>query len=128
MVLATGDLPGCSALAGRGSIRRGELADAIDEVVPRVVVEPDTPEAFADMLGWATRDQQRVVLRGGGTKLAWGRRPEPIGVVLSTRRLNRVLAHAHGDLTATIQAGATLAEVNRELGRHRQWLPLDTPF
>ena len=128
MAVTTDDLPGSTALAGRGSIRRGEAADAIDGVTPGLVVEPDTPEALADMLAWSTRERQSVVLRGGGTKLGWGRRPDPIDFILSTRRLNRVLAHAHGDLTATIEAGATLADVNRELGRHRQWLPLDTPF
>jgi glycolate oxidase FAD binding subunit len=37
------------------------------------------------------------------------------------------VAHRHGDLTATIQAGATLAEVNRALAAHRQWIPLDPP-
>ena len=30
-------------------------------------------------------------------------------------------------LTATIQAGATLGDVNRVLATHRQWIPLDPP-
>ena len=48
--------------------------------------------------------------------------------MLSTARLNRVVEHRHGDLTATVEAGATLASVNRELARHRQWLPWDPPW
>src|SRR5213078_978246 len=48
--------------------------------------------------------------------------------VLDMRRLDRVLAHEHGDMTATVEAGATLRDVNRALADHRQWLPLDPPF
>ena len=43
-------------------------------------------------------------------------------------RLDAVVAHRQGDLTATVQAGARLVEVNRILGRHRQWLPLDPAY
>jgi glycolate oxidase FAD binding subunit len=128
MTVTTDDLPGSSVLAGRGAIRRADDTDAIDGVKPGLVIEPESPEALADMLAWASRERRSLVLRGRGTKLGWGRRPDPIDVILSTRRLNRVLAYAHGDLTATFQAGALLADVNRELGRQRQWLPLDTPF
>jgi glycolate oxidase FAD binding subunit len=42
--------------------------------------------------------------------------------------LNAVVAHRHGDLTATVQAGATLSDVNRTLAQHRQWIPLDPPW
>jgi glycolate dehydrogenase FAD-binding subunit len=38
-----------------------------------------------------------------------------------------VVAHRHGDLTATVQAGATLGDLNRALATHGQWLPLDPP-
>src|ERR1700722_7246431 len=113
-------------LSGWGSVRSADASDSIEGVRPRAVVEPDSPEALAGLLAWSSRERRSVVLRGGGTKLAWGRRPAPIDLVVSTRRLNRVLAHPPGDLTATIQAGATVAAVNRELARHGQWLPLDT--
>jgi glycolate oxidase FAD binding subunit len=36
-----------------------------------------------------------------------------------------VLAHEHADLTTTVEAGATLEEVNGALARHGQWLPID---
>jgi glycolate oxidase FAD binding subunit len=69
-----------------------------------------------------------VVIRGAGSKMDWGRPPKPIDVILSMRGLNRLIEHQHGDLTATIEAGATLADVNRALAHHGQWLPLDPPF
>jgi len=66
-------------------------------------------------------------VRGSGTKLGWGPTPRSIDVLISTVRLSAVVAHRHGDLTATIQSGATLGSVNRTLARHRQWIPLDPP-
>lgn len=93
--------------------------------MPGSIVEPESAEALAALLAWASREGASVVLSGRGTRLGWGRRPRAIDLLISTRRLNRVLAHSHGDLTATVEAGATVHEVNRELMRHRQWLPID---
>ena len=92
------------------------------------VIEPETSTAFAAALRQAAEQRQSVLIRGAGTKIEWGREPRAIDVILSTRRLNQLRAHRHGDLTATAEAGATLADVNRALGRHGQWLPLDPAF
>jgi glycolate oxidase FAD binding subunit len=116
-----------ASLLGADAVRVGTQADAIDGVVPRVIVEPTTPEAVGAVLQWASRDKLSVLVRGSGTKLGWGPAPRHIGILISMARLNAVVAHRHGDLTATIQAGATLANVNRALAQHRQWIPLDPP-
>jgi len=91
-------------------------------------IEPATAEELAAALRRASDQRQSMVIRGAGTKMDWGRTPQRVDAILSTRRLNRLLAHAHGDLTATIEAGATLAEANETLARRGQWLPLDPPF
>jgi glycolate oxidase FAD binding subunit len=91
-------------------------------------IEPDTAAELAVSLRRASDARQSIVIRGAGTKMDWGRPPQRIDAMLSTRRLGRVLAHQHGDLTATIEAGATLHEVNEALAQHGQWLPLDPPF
>jgi glycolate oxidase FAD binding subunit len=91
-------------------------------------VHPTTREAVAALLKRASDAGRSLVIRGAGTKMDWGRTPEHVDLVLEMRGLNRVLAHQHGDLTATIEAGATLREVNDTLSRHGQWLPLDPPF
>lgn len=97
-----------------------------------MMVEPVSPEEVAGVLTAASRDRRRVLIRGAGTKAGWGAPPAhsspPPDIVLSTQKLNAVLAHRHGDLTATVQAGASLAEVNRELARHSQCIPLDPPW
>ena len=115
------------ARAGAAVARPGVAADAIDGVVPALVAAPATPGAMAKTLAWATETGRTVVVRGGGTKLGWGPPPGPIGLVLSTAAMHAVERHRHDDLTATVQAGATLAAANLVLGRHGQWLPLDPP-
>ena len=89
---------------------------------------PDTPVEMAEMLRRASEERLSVVIRGAGTKKDWGRTPQRIDAILSTRGLRRVLAHQHGDLTATIEAGAALRDVNLALSLHKQWLPLDPSF
>ena len=91
-------------------------------------IESGTAQEFALALRDASARRQSVLIRGAGTKMDWGRTPGAIDVILSTRRMNRLLAHQHGDLTATAEAGITLAGMNRALAGHRQWLPLDPPF
>jgi glycolate oxidase FAD binding subunit len=108
--------------------RPGVEIDAIDGVVPRTVVEPDTPEALARVLARATGDRRATVLRGGGTKLGWGRVPAAVDLVIGTARLGTLVAHRHGDLTATAQAGLSLVALNQELARHGQCLPVDSAF
>src|SRR5262249_60046252 len=83
---------------------------------------------LAGALGRAADARQSIGISGAGTKIGGGRRPQRIDATLGMRRLNRVLAHQHGDLTATVEAGATLADVNDALAPHRQCLPLDPPF
>jgi glycolate oxidase FAD binding subunit len=109
-------------------MRQGSAADAVDGVVPRQIVEPADASELAAALQAASRDKQITVLRGGGTKLGWGRPPSSIDLLVSTAKLNSLLVHRHGDMTATAHAGTSLAQLNRELARHGQWLPIDSAF
>ena len=92
-------------------------------------IEPATAAEVAAALARASDARQSVVIRGAGTKIGWGRaaardRRRPRARAAEPRR-SRI---EHGDLTATIEAGATLRDVNAALARHGQWLPLDPPF
>ena len=97
-------------------------------MVPRQVIEPASAEDLAAALASAAQQRASVVIRGGGTKIEWGRPPAPIDILLSTKRLDKLVAHEHADLTATMQAGARIADVNGELARHGQCLPIESPF
>jgi glycolate oxidase FAD binding subunit len=106
-------------------MRPGSSADAIDGVIPANVAEPASAEELGGILAAASRESRSVIARGAGTKSGWGPPPAKIDILLSTSALKNVVAHRHGDLTATVQAGASLASVNAVLAQHRQWIPLD---
>src|SRR5690606_21259706 len=42
-------------------------------------------------------------------------------------RLCRILEHHPEDLTCTVECGIPLAQLQRALARHGQWLPIDPP-
>ncbi|HEY7190547.1 MAG TPA: FAD-binding oxidoreductase [Vicinamibacterales bacterium] len=109
-------------------VRAGGPSDAVDGVVPRQVVEPESHAGLAAAMAAASRDRLATVLRGGGTKIDWGRPPLAIDLAISTSRLNTLIVHRHGDLTATAHAGVTLKQLNQELARYGQWLPIDSAF
>jgi len=80
------------------------------------VFEPSSVREGADLLARAAAEGLGVsVERPGGD------------VVVSTRRLNRVLEHETGDLTCTVETGISLSSLNRRLARHGQMLALDPP-
>jgi len=110
------------------TLRQPVAADEVQGVRPREVIAPETAEATAAVLRALGDNSSSVVIRGGGTKMDWGRVPGAIDTVLDMSRMNRVLVHEHGDMTATVEAGATISGVNALLGEHGQWLPVDGGF
>jgi glycolate oxidase FAD binding subunit len=102
--------------------------DAIDGVLPGRVIEPHDAAGFAAVLADATSTGRSTVLRGAGTKTAWGRPPVAVGQALSTSRLLSPLIHRDGDLTATVGAGVRLADLNTQLSQKGQWLPVESAF
>jgi len=110
---------------GAEACRAPGPSDAIGGQMAGVVLEPTDVPMLADMLRWANADRVGIVTRGAGTKLTWGRTPTPVGAVLTTTRLIGHIDHCAGDLTASVSAGATLAEVNAVLAGEGQWLALD---
>jgi glycolate oxidase FAD binding subunit len=92
------------------------------------IIQPSTAAEVADALRRASDARQSIVIRGADSKSGWGRPASRVDAVLDMRRMNRILAHEHGDMTATIEAGASLRDVNQALAVHGQTLPLDPPF
>ena len=118
-------LEAAARVVGTEAVHAGTVQSAVGGVVPGVVVTPASVEGLTATLRWAAKDRLRVMPVGAGTKRGWGSAPSGIDIVVSTARLSTVREHRHGDLTATVEAGAPLAAVNAELGHHSQWIPLD---
>ena len=115
----------CRGIIGPGHVRATGAEDAVRGILPALIVEPGTEQEVADVLRAADDAGLAVIPRGGGTKLEWGNAPEQADVVLSTARLSRVLAHAWSDLTATVEAGCAVGQLQETLAEHGQRLAID---
>jgi glycolate oxidase FAD binding subunit len=110
-----------------GLVRPAAEADAVDGVRPELVAEPASVPEASELLRAASRAGLRTVFAGGGSKLGLGNPPERLDLLVSTRRLQRVLEHAAGDLVVKVEAGARLADLQDALAPAGQWLALDPP-
>ncbi|HEU5419398.1 MAG TPA: FAD-binding oxidoreductase [Streptosporangiaceae bacterium] len=108
-------------------VRPATEADAVGGVRPQFVAEPASTEEAGALLRAAAGLGLAVVPRGGGTRLDWGVPPRRCDLVVDTRRLNRVLEHAAGDLVARVQAGVPLDRLSQVLGSAGQRLAVDAP-
>ena len=117
--------PELAEIVGMENLRAATAADAVDGVSPQMVAEPRTAEELARALRWANAARLKVAPRGGGTKLGWGNPPAACDLVLSTARLKRVLEHAWADMTVIVEAGCSVADLQKALGEHGQRLALD---
>jgi glycolate oxidase FAD binding subunit len=122
---AWGDL---RAIVGGEHMRAATPEDAVDGVQPQVVIEPGSPDEIARVLKTASGAGLQVIPRGGATKMEWGNPPRGSDLIISTRRLNRIVEHAWGDMTATVEAGCTLQQLQQTLAEHGQRLALDPPW
>ena len=74
----------------------------------------------------AGEEKLRVRLGGGGTKASWGAvPPAPPDVEVSTRRLDKLVEHNEGDLTAVLQAGVPLARAQEQFAQANQMIAVD---
>jgi glycolate oxidase FAD binding subunit len=88
---------------------------------------PADEEELAALVRAAAGEGRALVTEGGGTKRHFGAAAPAGARLVSLSRLARI-AHEPADMILSVGAGATLAEVQRVLAAHDQWLPLDPPF
>jgi len=103
-------------------------ADAILGCVPQQKAEPQTVEQMAAVLKWANGHGAALAVRGNGTKLEWGNVPRGLDLLVSMAAIKEVVEHAWDDLTATVQAGCTVAQFQHVLAQRGQRLAIDPLF
>lgn len=106
---------------------RASMAEDIyaQGAVPDLVVAPGSTEELARVVAAATSAGRAVVPRGGGMSYTAGYVTERAGaILLDLRRMNRVLAVNPVDMTVTVEAGATWADLRDAVKPHG----LRTPF
>lgn len=101
------------------------IEDAVDDVMPQSVVEPANEQEIAAVVKVAARAGLHVIPRGGGSKIAWGNAPRSGELIVSIRRMSRVVEHAFGDMTATVEAGCNFELLQNILSAHGQRVALD---
>ena len=93
-----------------------------------VGVFPNTQADLAAVIACAHTHQWRLLICGQGSKLHWGSLTSNIDLVVSTQHLNRLVDHAAGDLTVTVEAGMPFATLQQHLAPAHQFLALDPAY
>ena len=101
---------------------------AVDGLIPQAVVQPTSREAISQVVSWASSEKLAIAPRGGGTQLSLGNIPSRLDLVIDLSRYNRLLDYQPADLTATVEAGITLASLQRELAPDGKSLPMEAPL
>ena len=117
-----------AAIVGHEHLARegAELsAAAIDGILPRWRVRPGSVDEVSRVMALAGSEGLAVAPRGSGSALDLGMPPARVDVALDLTRLTGIMEYVPADMVATVQAGVRLDVLARELGKHRQMLPLD---
>jgi len=91
------------------------------------VITPD-PHALEPLVRDLHRQATPWLPAGQGTRLHWGAPVAAGTTVVSCRQLDRLLEHAVGDFTVTVEAGMPLRDLQAALAEQGQWLALDWPW
>ena len=102
-------------------------AHEVDGLKPLVLALPRSAREVAECLRICSSVRAAVIPAGSMSWLENGNPVRRADVVLSLREMCRVVDYSPADLTATVEAGLTLAKLNHLTKRERQWLPLDPP-
>lgn len=92
---------------------------------PDAVVLPDHPEQVSKTLAYAAKRKIPVIPRGAGSGLSGGCTPVKGGIVIDTKRMNRILEINKGNLTAVTEAGVVLASFHKAVELENLFYPPD---
>jgi glycolate oxidase FAD binding subunit len=95
---------------------------------PSRLVLPHTADELAAVVTLAHQQRWRMLIAGAGSKLSWGGLAQEIDLIVSIQKLDRLVDHAVGDMTVTVEAGMRFVTLQMLLAKHRQWLPLDPTY
>ena len=107
---------------------RGVVDDAseyfVADLQPSLVVTPQTTQEIAAIVRTVEGSGAGIVPWGGGTMMGRGHVPTAYDVALSLSDVTNIVDFDVDNLTVTVQAGMTLAELQKHLGQEKKFLPL----
>jgi glycolate oxidase FAD binding subunit len=99
----------------------------IDDFGPLPLMRPQSVAEIGDIVRRAAADNQAVYPVGGRTFLGIGLPPARAGIAVDLRSLSQVLDYPARDMTVSVQAGLTMAQLQTLLATENQRLPIDVP-
>jgi glycolate oxidase FAD binding subunit len=89
---------------------------------------PTTASELAELVTIAHHQRSPLLVAGNSSKLDWGGVVTEAKTIVSTQKLDRLIAHAVGDLTVTVEAGMRFDRLQQILATAGQFLPLDPAY
>ena len=99
----------------------------VDSVTPNEIISPKKIDDIIEIIQTSNQKNDKIIVWGSGTKISIGNIPEKLDIILKTEKMNRVVEYIPENLTVTINSGIKLKELQSELNKRGQFLPLD-PF
>jgi FAD/FMN-containing dehydrogenase len=90
-------------------------------------IAPATAGEAREVMELAAREDLAVIPAGSSSWLDVGNPLSRADLILTTRRMTKIIRHEPADLVATAEAGTTLLEFQKQLASAGQWLPVDPP-
>lgn len=100
----------------------------IDDFGPLIVVQPQSIAELTDQVRRCAAEGQAIYPLGGRTMLEFGLPPTRKGFAIDLRGLAQVIDYPARDMTITVQAGITMAQLQTHLRGEQQRLPIDIPL
>ena len=92
---------------------------------PEAIVLPNTTDDVAKVVQYAFEHNVPITPRGAGSGLAGSCTPIKGGIVLDTKRMNKILEINQGNLTAIAESGVVLANFHRAVEKLNLFYPPD---
>jgi glycolate oxidase FAD binding subunit len=129
MTTSLAHLSRLEALVGPAHATRGDgLARyRLGGCIPALALHPADEGEVSRILALAWELRLAVIPWGSGLHQGMGRLPERYDLALDLGRMDRLVAHEIGDMTATAQAGLCLERLAERIAPHGQLFPLDPP-
>jgi glycolate oxidase len=129
--LNNNDLETLSKIVGTDNVSTDEpelLVHAMDAfpgqpVKPDVVVWPSTVQQVSEIVHYANDHRLPLVPRGAGSSLSGNVVPAFGGIVLSLRKLNKIIKILPRDLQVIVQPGVVYDEMNAQLKPYNLFFP-----
>lgn len=116
-------------IVGREHVHAGAAAAAfaVDDASPSLLVHPASQKEVWSVVTACAETGAAVIPWGGGTAMGMGNPPARADVAVILDRLNRIVEFDVANLNVTVEAGMRLADLEVELAKQREFLPLDPP-